>query len=230
MQVIPVVDLIGGEVVRARMGDRDAYRPIQTPLSLTADPVDVVAGFLGLYPFAALYVADLDAIRGCGDNSVAARRLRKAFPELRLWIDNGAADEAGLAAIVEGDFGLPVIGAESQRDSALMAAHALSDSVALSLDFRGETFLGPPEILAAPRLWPNRVIVMTLARVGSGAGPDFSRLQSIRSAAPTHEIFAAGGVRGPADLAALKAAGLAGALIASALHDGRLTRADLEKA
>jgi phosphoribosylformimino-5-aminoimidazole carboxamide ribotide isomerase len=35
-------------------------------------------------------------------------------------------------------------------------------------------------------------------------------------------IFAAGGVRGPADLDALAAVGVVGALVATAIHDGRL--------
>ena len=52
--------------------------------------------------------------------------------------------------------------------------------IVLSLDFRGDAFQGPQEILAEPALWPQRVIVMTLARVGSGAGPDLERLAAIR--------------------------------------------------
>ena len=70
----------------------------------------------------------------------------------------------------------------------------------LSLDFRGDAFQGPQEILAEPALWPRRVIVMTLARVGSGAGPDLARLAAIRSIAGGREIYAAGGVRDAADL------------------------------
>ena len=98
----------------------------------------------------------------------------------------------------------------------------------LSLDFRGDAFQGPPEILAEPGLWPQRIIVMTLARVGSGAGPDLQRLAAIRSVAGEREIYAAGGVRDAADLVGLKAAGASGALIATALHERRIVRADLE--
>jgi phosphoribosylformimino-5-aminoimidazole carboxamide ribotide isomerase len=64
---------------------------------------------------------------------------------------------------------------------------------------------------------------MTLARVGSGAGPDLDRLGRIRDAAAGKKVYAAGGVRDAADLVALRRAGIAGALIASSLHDGRLT-------
>jgi phosphoribosylformimino-5-aminoimidazole carboxamide ribotide isomerase len=42
---------------------------------------------------------------------------------------------------------------------------------------------------------------------------------------PFLEIISGGGVRGPRDLQALAAAGADAALVASALHDGRLSAA-----
>ena len=228
MLAIPVIDLMGGEVVRARMGDRASYRPIESPLSPTSDAVDVVSGLLTIYPFPTLYVADLDAIQGNGQNLSALRRLRSAFPALRMWIDNGAADTAALEALLGADLGAPVIGSESQRDSALIARHRDSKRIVLSLDFRGDAFQGPGEILAEPGLWPRRLIVMTLARVGAGVGPDFARLAAIRAIAGGREVYAAGGVRDAGDLRALRTAGAAGALIATALHEGQVAKADLE--
>ena len=228
MQAVPVIDLLGGEVVHARKGDRGSYRPLQSPLSPTSDAVDVVGGLLALYPFRTLYVADLDAIQGNRDNCSALCRIRAEFPALRMWVDNGAADSAGLEALIGADLGTPVIGSESQRDSALIVKHRGSRRIVLSLDFRGDAFQGPSEILADPALWPQRIVVMTLARVGSGAGPDLKRFGAIRSIAGGREIYGAGGVRDAADLSALKAAGASGALIATALHERRVGRADLE--
>ena len=223
MQVIPVLDLIEGRVVRAKMGDRDAYRPIETPLSATADPVDVARGLMRLGAFTTLYIADLDAIRGRGDNFAALARLREALPYVELWIDNGAATSTAVEAAER--FGASVLGTESQCDTTLVAARR---DALLSLDFRGEAFQGPPELLSRTELWPERVIVMTLHRVGGGAGPDFERLAAIRARAGGRQIYAAGGVRDAADLTALKAVGAAGVLVASALHDGRIARADWE--
>ena len=80
MQAIPVIDLMGGRVVRARMGDRASYRPLESPLSPTSDAVAVVRGLLAVYPFPTLYVADLDAIEGDGDNFPTLRRIRAEFP------------------------------------------------------------------------------------------------------------------------------------------------------
>ena len=62
VELIPVIDLKGGQVVRAQFGRRDDYWPIQSPLSATSDPIDVARGLLSLYPFETFYIADLDAI------------------------------------------------------------------------------------------------------------------------------------------------------------------------
>jgi uncharacterized protein related to proFAR isomerase len=122
-----------------------------------------------------------------------------------------------------------VLGSESQTsvEDFLRARERVEPSAPLSLDFRGDDFIGPPELLEDPALWPSRVIVMTLARVGSGEGPDLARLGMIIARAGRREVYAAGGVRNAEDLRALRGIGAAGALIASALHHGTVTAADL---
>lgn len=227
MQIIPVIDLRDGTVVRAQAGRRDQYRPIRTPLSPTSDPVDVARGLFAIHPFTALYVADLDAIERTGDNSAALDRLKAAFPRLELWVDNGIADGSAAAAWLATRADHLVLGSESQADPALVRRLAGHDRVVLSLDFRGDAFQGPVALRDDSACWPRRVIAMTLARVGSGGGPDLDRLSSVKAAAAGRAVFAAGGVRDGADLAALDRLGIAGALVASCLHDGRLTGADI---
>ncbi|WP_343057333.1 HisA/HisF-related TIM barrel protein [Chthonobacter rhizosphaerae] len=226
MRVIPVIDLKDGVVVRARAGDRASYRPIVSPLCRSASASDVVDGLFGVHPFEALYIADLDAIEGRGGNRPLAAALLKARPGLEIWLDEGAAD-AAMAAGAAAMGVRPVIGSESQTGPETLAA-AGPDAV-LSLDFR-DGFVGPEAILTTPSAWPRDVIVMTLARVGTDGGPDEARLSAVREAAgPGRRVFAAGGVRGEDDLVRLKAAGIAGALVATALHDGRLDGAALAR-
>ncbi len=227
MEIIPVVDLMGGVVVRARMGRRDQYRPIETPLSPTSDPVDVTRGLMSVHAFATLYAADLDAILGTGDNCAALARMKATFPRLALWVDSGIADADGAQRWLDTGLGRLVLGSETQADAGLARGFANDSRVALSLDFRDDGFIGPPALLADASAWPRDVIVMTLARIGSGSGPDFGRLRTIQVAAPGRRVFAAGGIRDAADLAALSRTGIAGALVASCLHDGRLTGKDI---
>jgi HisA/HisF family protein len=227
MEVIPVIDLKGGVVVHARHGERNRYRPIATPLASSSQPTDVVRGLLSLHPFATIYLADLDAIMRRGHNDAIVRQLKHAFPGVTFWVDNGVANLADAERWLAAELGHLVLGSESLIDAEVARHLAAHERVILSLDFRHDAFQGPPALLAEPDAWPPRVIVMTLGRVGSGAGPDRERLQSVRAAVSRHSIYAAGGVRGLDDLLALQSEGYAGALVATALHAGRLRGADM---
>ena len=224
MQVIPVIDLMRGVVVRAKLGERAAYQPIATPLSPTPEPVDVVTGLMRLAPFRTLYVADLDAILERGDNFAVLDRLRARLSGLRAMDRQWRGGPSRVAATERS-----ARRSSAASRSAILALLASERHALLSLDFRGDAFQGPAELLTRPDLWPARVIVMTLARIGGASGPDFSQLAAIRRVAGSREVYAAGGVRDPADLDALQAAGAAGALVASALHDGRISSADLAR-
>jgi phosphoribosylformimino-5-aminoimidazole carboxamide ribotide isomerase len=224
MEVIPVIDLQCGQVVHARGGSRESYRPIKTPLAPGSEPDAVVAGLLRLAPFRRLYIADLDAIEGRGSHDGVVASLSAAFPWIELWVDNGASDaDAWLAS----GSGCLVIGSESQTDTALLRRLGGSPRIVLSLDFRGDVFQGPRAILDDPSLWPARVIAMTLARVGASSGPDVDRVAAVVQRAAWRQVYAAGGVRDAADLHHLAATGAAGALVATALHNGTITARDI---
>jgi phosphoribosylformimino-5-aminoimidazole carboxamide ribotide isomerase len=73
----------------------------------------------------------------------------------------------------------------------------------------------------------GHICVIDLARVGLGEGPDFGSIASVREAAPRLSLIAGGGIRGLEDLRHLAEAGCDGALVGTALHQGRLTPADI---
>ncbi len=94
--------------------------------------------------------------------------------------------------------------------------------------FQGAT---PIEIATmAVGLRVRRLIVLDLARVGVGEGSGTEALcRELRALAPTCELIAGGGVRGTDDLDRLADAGCDAALVASALHDGRMGRPELTR-
>lgn len=225
-QIIPVLDLKGGEVVRARAGERDKYRPIVSPLAASSDPVDVLGGLLTLAPFRAVYIADLDAITGVGDNGRAVRQLAQRFPDREFWLDGGFSDSVSAQrraqagnTLVFGSESLPTLDALAEA----LAAFGRSGAI-LSLDYRDGCFVGPRGLDEQPDRWPQRIILMDLGRVGMKAGPGFMRLQELAARAEGRKIFAAGGVRDADDIERLASLGIAGALVATALHEGRLPR------
>ena len=175
MRILPVIDLLDGHVVRAVAGERARYRPVRSRLAVDADPVAVCAALLELAPFAAVYVADLDAITRDGSRRNVDALLRLGAVVRRrgvreLWLDAGRAAWTGELAAHLAALGVelvPVIGSESlaedERPRDLAAAHT---DFALSLDHRAGAFIGPPALARAAHLWPRRVLAMELAGVG----------------------------------------------------------------
>jgi phosphoribosylformimino-5-aminoimidazole carboxamide ribotide isomerase len=223
------MDLMGGKVVRAMHGERHAYQPIVSNLCSTSEPIEVTHALLQLYPFKTLYIADLDAIQQRGAHLETVAVIRRMFPDLEIWIDAGLSEYTSCQPWIE--LGVRcVIGSESQHSD--VAAIALlqelgKDRAVLSLDFFNGESKGPSTLFENPSHWPERIIGMTLGRVGSYLGPDLSLLQNMRTKNPNVRIYAAGGVRDAADLKRLADADIRGALVASALHDEKVTAAQL---
>jgi len=233
MQVVPVIDLKAGFVVHARAGKREHYAPIRSRLCADSTPLGIVRALLDVYPFASLYVADLDAIEGRGDHAAAIAAIARAFPALALWVDCGLGDARSCRDWWARDYATPVIGTEALRDGTALreiADEMEAESWVLSLDYldagRAQSRSGfdPARMIET---WPSRVVVMSLRRVGSEMGPDLSRLDEIRAHAGHRGVFVAGGVRSDEDLRALAEGGASGVLVATALHDGRLSRAGI---
>jgi len=187
--------------------------------------VAVVEALLALYPFPRLYVADLDALLGHGGHGPIVRQIRRRFPGLELWVDDAVHGAAALRRRSMNPAGVPVIGSETLATPFALrtcSARPFGAQPLLSMDFMGPRFLGPDRLLRTPTLWPSRVILMSLSRICAGRGPDLGLLTRMRRHGPHTRFYVAGGVRGIRDLHRLAHRGAAGALVASALHDGRL--------
>lgn len=232
MHIIPVIDVKDSVVVSARMGARESYQPMVTPLANGCAPVDVVRGLLGVYPFSVLYVADLDGIMGGAANENLIDEVSRAFPDLELWIDTGAATVSSAAPFLDKRNVRVVVGSESvgSLERAERLFKLAPNHCVLSLDLDGDGFLGPYELLTCPQVWPRTVIAMALGHVGSDAGPALEYVADVRRlAGASRRVYAAGGVRDFKDIEAVFRAGADGALIASALHGEKIKADDLGK-
>lgn len=216
-----------GLVVHAKHGDRVNYRPIQSQLCASSAPHDIVSSLLELYPFKRLYIADINAIQRRGDHAEVIQAIKRHHPMIEIWLD-AAIDNPDNAKAWQQQGVVCVIGSESitamndYRDIRKL----MKNRFVLSLDFNQTGFLGPDELLQNNSLWPERVIAMTLDRVGSAAGPDMKKLHMLRSR--HSQVYAAGGTRNVADMMSLSSDGITGALIASILHSGSMTASQIE--
>jgi HisA/HisF family protein len=234
MKLIPVMDLMRGQVVRAVRGDRLAYQPIVSQLCSGSDPVTMAAALCEHCATSQLYVADLDALLGQPVQIDVLKSVLQALPDLELWLDAGFANADAAATLrqrlgSDGQRIVPVFGSESlasrsELERCFAGTDASIHDAVLSLDRRDGKRLDAAGCWEAPELWPARLIVMTLERVGSDAGPDLQTLAEVRSRSPQTFIVGAGGIRNSDDLTLAEQAGAGAWLVASALHDGRLPR------
>ena len=77
-QVIPVIDLKGGAVVRGVAGERAGYQPIVSAIARDARPETVASALVRTSGASELYVADLDAVAGAEPESCGACSPRVA--------------------------------------------------------------------------------------------------------------------------------------------------------
>jgi len=223
MEIIPVIDLMHGQVVHARLGQRHLYQPIQSSLCTSSNPIVIVDALLELYPFRRLYIADIDAIKGLGNHLDTIRKIRMQYPNLDIWLDAGLSNLKELE-IWETLKVTHVIGSENITavNDLIAIIQQLEGQLVLSLDFNRSGFIGCMELETNHTLWPNKIIVMDLTLVGSEKGPALQRLQNIIKMSGDCKIFAAGGVKNNEDIEQLRSLNMSGALVATALHNGNL--------
>jgi phosphoribosylformimino-5-aminoimidazole carboxamide ribotide isomerase len=237
MRIIPVLDLKAGQVVHAIAGRRHEYRPVVSQLTASSRPGQVARAFQEQLGLTECYLADLDAIAGSAPNLPAYAVVQGQG--LRLWVDAGIQRPEQAAVLVDAGVEGIVVGLETvagPQELAEICRQLGPDRLLFSLDLKE----GRP--LAATGTWGDepwsiasqavetgvrRLIVLDLARVGGGGGTGTEALcRRLVTTYPELEICAGGGVGSRNDLLRLRDAGVHAALVASALHDGRLRPAD----
>ena len=228
MRILPVVDLKGGIVVHARRGQRADYAPLRSPLVDGCEPVAVARALCTAARSDGLYVADLDAIGGAPADVDTLAALSNVA---ELWVDAGAVTRDRAAALSGAGVSRNVVGTESLGSAA--ADDKDGPTRVLSVDLRDGKLISPRPDLAgreaaaaaplATALGVRELLVIDLARVGGGSGPPLEAVAALAAVLPGVAICAGGGVRDDDDLRALEDAGAAGALVATALHEGRIT-------
>jgi phosphoribosylformimino-5-aminoimidazole carboxamide ribotide isomerase len=239
MKVVPVLDISGGMAVHARGGDRARYRPVESILAPSADPIRLATAFRDRLGLSELYVADLDAIRGGEPHWDLYRALLQ--DGFSLMVDAGVRDrhlalglsEAGVRSVVAG---LETLKGPEHITELVEGLGA--QSVVLGLDLRGGALMGDPQVWGpcdaasiasfAFARDVRRFLVLDLACVGSDGGPPVEAARAVVARCPGAEVLVGGGIRDEKDLETLAGLGVRGALVATALHSGRIDRAMLD--
>ncbi|HEV8265681.1 MAG TPA: 1-(5-phosphoribosyl)-5-[(5-phosphoribosylamino)methylideneamino] imidazole-4-carboxamide isomerase [Gemmatimonadales bacterium] len=225
MELYPAVDVQGGRVARA-----------------TANAADPLAALDRFARAGArwIHLVDLDRAFGRGDNRALARALLGAVPpQLRVQVGGGLSAEDVIDELFGWGAARVVIGAGAATDAPLvdrlLARHG-PDRLAVGIDAREgrvtprggggsrASDLSAVELARRVRAQGARTVVYTdVARDGLLAGPDVAGARALADVDGGLDVIASGGVASLDDLRAVRAAGLAGAIVGRALHEAKFT-------
>lgn len=248
MEIVPVLDLTQGMAVHAQGRVRADYAPVRSILSPDApgDPLALIQAYRDILGARACYVADLDAIAG----GPVQRGLIRDLAEFRsgflgeLLVDGGASGRDGALEVLSAGASDAVVGMETLRSFAALADivdTVGAGRVVFSLDLQLGTPILHPLMADAAGAIPDAltltaqaadagvaaILVLDLGRIGTGVGVDLGLLKNLRRRHPGMRLFAGGGVLTRKDLERMEDAGCDGALVASAIHAGRINAEDV---
>lgn len=223
MRCIFVLDIFNGAVVHAVRGERSRYEPIDrfSKVVSSSDPICVIQEIRPRE----VYVADLNLLTGCGDNLEAISEISRIAKTLA---DIGPSQSSDLDRLPREV--VPVFGTETASLGLMREASDRGGAV-VSIDTKNRKVIArDPELAAlSPQdilrrlneIQLESVILLELDRVGTSAGLDGDFLAETVSISD-HPLILGGGIRGVEELQALEELGFQGALVATAVHNGRI--------
>ena len=220
MEVYPAVDVQGGRVARA---------------AATVDPVALVHRY-ARDGARWIHFVDLDRALGQGENRGLARRVM-AESTVQVQVGGGLTTDAEIAEALTWGARRVVIGSAGALDAELVArlvARHGADRLAVGIDARNGRVaprgskmvldVSPLEVAERVRPVGARTIVYADAeRDGTLTGPDVEGAGAIAALGGGLQVVVSGGVGSLDDLRRVRDAGLAGAIVGRALHEGRFT-------
>lgn len=237
--ILPVIDLLDGQVVRGVAGQRSEYRPIVSRWCNAADPLEIANALREQFGFHRFYVADLDGILHQRPNlATYAALIELGF---NLVIDAGVVDANSAWPLLAQPQITLVAGLESLATPQVL--HELLQQTdpcrwVFSLDLKNGQPLATTDWPSEPATIAqtaiaagiSQLIVLDLHDVGMGTGGSTAELcRQLLQWHPEVSLIAGGGVRNQRDVEQWHTLGVSQVLVASALHDGRISPDDWQR-
>jgi phosphoribosylformimino-5-aminoimidazole carboxamide ribotide isomerase len=232
-EVLPAIDLRGGNVVRLREGD------FARETVYGADPVATAQEFAAAGA-GWLHIVDLDGARGEGRQEALIRAVVAAVASVRCQVAGGLRSSDAIAGMLSVGAERVVIGTAALADSGFASRAVIehgADRIVGALDVRDgqavgegwrEGAAGRAALEALHELADAGIrlfAVTAIARDGQLAGPDLRMLAAMVDAG-RGAILASGGIASLGDLRAVRDVGCAGAIIGRALYEGTIDLAE----
>lgn len=221
IQVIPAVDVLGEGAVRLHQGDYDQV------VETAGDPVSLARAFAA-EGATRVHLVDLDGARTGAVRPGLVREAAEAIAPATLQASGGIRSLADAAALLDAGAERVVVGTAAFPDPGRWA-EALAERLVVALDVRNGVvrasgwtaesgFRLAEAIDRCLAGGVTRVLCTAIDRDGTLAGPDLELVRRVAGCGLS--VLAAGGVRSPADVAALAEAGAEAAIVGRALLGG----------
>jgi phosphoribosylformimino-5-aminoimidazole carboxamide ribotide isomerase len=240
MKIIPVIDVLNGIAVHGIRGERKDYKPLKSILCNSVEPFEIASAFESL-GFGSLYIADLDAIQGKPANYTIYRNIISETA-LKLMVDAGISDTTKAETVLETGVQKIVIGSETLNNLDFVT-QSINDfgaeKVVVSIDLKKGKLLSTSESITSldavtfvkqlSDLGGSQFILLELDRVGTEHGTNISFIKKIMEHTEV-ELMVGGGIHSIQELEELESLGVSGALVATVLHNGKLSVDELKSA
>lgn len=230
-ELIPAIDLLGGEAVRLAQGDYDQATVYD------ADPGKVAAGFRAA-GITRLHVVDLDGAKAGRPMAEApVRRILAEVGDTPVQLGGGLRDREGIETALDWGLDRVILGTVALRDPELVksAAAAHPGRIVVGIDARDgrvavEGWLEASETTAVElgRRFEDAgvaaIVYTDIARDGMLTGPNLPQTVALADALSI-PVIVSGGVAGQGDVlaaAAERAHGICGVIAGRALYTGAL--------
>jgi phosphoribosylformimino-5-aminoimidazole carboxamide ribotide isomerase len=212
MKLVLAMDLKNNLVVHGKSGHRESYKPLTWGYSPTAEPVPFVKAIAPKY----IYIADLGRIEGEGSHDHIVRECARNVAA--CYLDRGCRSPDDL---LSGYHIRNIVGTETGGNDLSQYTGGF-----LSLDIKAGRVIpsgrDPVDLLKEANNWKfEGCVILNIGAVGTESGLNPETLETMR-AYYHRKLFWGGGVASVADLEALNDAGFDGAIIATALHHGKI--------
>jgi phosphoribosylformimino-5-aminoimidazole carboxamide ribotide isomerase len=231
MQIWPAIDLLGGACVRLQQGDYARQTVYSDDPAGTARQFEAEGA-------RHLHIVDLDGARAGRPVNLDAIRAIVDAVDLECELGGGVRDEQAIESLLELGLARLIVGTAALKRPAWFRdmCSQFPGQLALGVDARDgmvatEGWLETSGVPAAQlveqfEMSQLAAIVYTdIAKDGMLQGPNLAAIRNMQAATKL-PVIASGGVTTVDDVAALAAAGLAGAIVGRALYAGTLQLAD----
>jgi phosphoribosylformimino-5-aminoimidazole carboxamide ribotide isomerase len=223
-RIVFVTDLLDGKVVHAIKGEREKYQPVEnSKVCNSAQPIEMISAIKPKE----VYIADLDRLQHTGNNFEVIKKisaLTKTMVNIGVEKNDDIEKCIGIADTV-------ILSSEASSFEIMKyASRNYPGKTSITIDIKNGSILTKDEKLKKePEELVNLlnefkikdIVIIDLSKVGTGAGINEDFLREIKGIS-NHNILFGGGIRDMNDIGTLKEIGISGALVATAVHNGKI--------